>query len=117
MIRSAHQMKKEERVAMRGGKGAITITHAFTKEDLRSATRLCARLTIPPGASIGPHAHEGEEEVFCILSGRGRVDDNGTIADVGPGDAILTGGGARHAIENTGAEPLEVMAFIGCYPK
>jgi mannose-6-phosphate isomerase-like protein (cupin superfamily) len=31
---------------------------------------------------------------------------------VGPGDAVLTGGGTGHAIECTGGDPLELMAVI-----
>ncbi len=115
MIRNTKQMKEDVREKMRGGNGAVTITHLFTKDELKSNTRLCAKLTIPSGASIGFHNHENEEEIFYILSGRGKVDDDGRICEVSPGDAILTGNGAGHSIECISEEPLEVMAVIGCY--
>ncbi len=50
--------------------------------------------------------------MFFIIAGRGTVNDNGVKTPVGPGDAVLTGGGMGHAIENTGSEPLELMAVI-----
>ncbi len=115
MIRRGMEMASEQRTEMRGGKGTITITHVFKKDEMQSATRLCARITVPPGAGIGFHEHADEEEVFYIITGRGRVDDNGTIAEVGPGDAILTGGGAGHSIECISAEPLEMLGVIACF--
>ena len=105
-------MASEQRAAMRGGKGTVTITHLFKPGEMTTPTRLCAKLTLPPGASIGLHPHEREDEVYYILRGTGRILDNGALADVGPGDAILTGGGASHAIECTSAVPLEIMAVI-----
>ena len=115
MIRNKKEMKKDVREKMRGGNGVVTITHLFTKDELKSNTRLCAKLTVPPGANIGFHEHIDEEEVFYIISGRGKVDDNGQIREVGAGDAILTGNGAGHSIECISEEPLEIMAMIGCF--
>jgi len=115
MIRNEKEMKKDVRENMRDGNGAVTITHLFSNDELKSKTRLCAKLTLPRGASIGFHNHIDEEEVFYILSGRGKVDDNGKIREVSGGDAILTGGGAGHSIECISEEPLEIMAVIGCF--
>lgn len=112
MIREAAKMKKETRENMRGGNGSVNVTHIFEPDELTAKTRLFARMHLPAGASIGFHRHEGEEEVFYILSGRGIVDDDGTKREVGPGDAVLTGGGAGHAIEAVGDEPLEMVAVI-----
>ena len=66
MIRNKKEMKKDVRKKMRNGNGAITITHLFSEDELKSNTRLCAELTIPPGASIGFHDHVDEEEIFYI---------------------------------------------------
>ncbi|HHV63460.1 MAG TPA: cupin domain-containing protein [Firmicutes bacterium] len=112
MIREATDMAREIRERMRDGKGSVEITHIFKQEELKGKARLVARITIPPGASIGFHEHDKEEEIYYIISGKGLVNDNGTTRTVGPGDAILTGGGAGHAIENAGDDPLEMMAVI-----
>lgn len=115
MIRTAQKMTSEKRTEMRGGNGDVTITHLFTKDELSSHTRLCAKLTIPPKCSIGFHQHLDEEEVFYILKGRAEVDDDGTIYEVNPDDAILTGNGAGHSLTCISDEPLEVLAVIGTF--
>jgi mannose-6-phosphate isomerase-like protein (cupin superfamily) len=112
MIKRSTDMTTEVRERMRDGKGPVKLLHVFRREELRGRARLFARLSLPRGSSIGWHEHDGEEEVFYILSGSGVVNDNGTSARVGPGDAVLTGGGAGHAIENQDDEPLELMAVI-----
>ena len=59
--------------------------------------------------------HEGEEEIFYILSGDGLLTEQGVSSHVGPGDAVLTGGGGGHSIENQGELPLEILATILTY--
>jgi mannose-6-phosphate isomerase-like protein (cupin superfamily) len=115
MIKKKADMESEVRERMRGGTGTAEIVHIFRKEELTGRARLFARLRLPSGSSIGFHAHEGEEEIFYILSGEGEVTETGKPSPVGPGDAVLTGGGGGHAIINTGSEPLEFLAVILVY--
>src|SRR5882724_9985020 len=107
MVKRRSEMTIEVRERMREGRGTVEILHVFREEELRGKARLFARLRIPTGSAIGFHRHEGEEEIFYILSGEGVVDDDWETKRVGAGDAVLTGGGAGHAIENPGKEPLE----------
>ena len=115
MVKRAEEMLKEIKEQMRGGKGSVEITHVFKKDELKGKARLCARITINPGCSIGVHEHVDEEEIFYVISGRGLVNDNGTDKEVKAGDGILTGGGAVHAIENIGNDPLVLFAVILLY--
>jgi mannose-6-phosphate isomerase-like protein (cupin superfamily) len=112
MVKRRSDMTSEVRERMREGRGTVELLHVFRQEELRGKARLFARLRIPRGSGIGFHRHDGEEEIFYILSGEGVVNDNGETKRVGAGDAVLTGGGAGHAIENQGEEPLELMAVI-----
>lgn len=112
MVKKAKDMVSELKHEMRGGKGTVEITHIFGKEELTGKARLCARITINPGCSIGLHEHLAEEEIFYIIGGRGSVNDNGTVREVVAGDAVLTGSGASHSIENCAAEPLVLLAVI-----
>jgi mannose-6-phosphate isomerase-like protein (cupin superfamily) len=100
---------------MRGGTGDVTVKHYFKPEEMTAKSRLCAYLTIPPGASIGLHTHEREDEVYIVLQGTGIVDEGAEARPVAAGDAVLTGNGASHAIRNDGAVPLEMVAVIMCY--
>lgn len=114
MIRKPSEMKTEAK-QVRGGKGLVTFQHLFQKEEIKAKTRLCAKLTLPPGASIGMHRHDGEDELFVIIKGSGIIDDGKTRTPVGAGDAILTGNGEEHALENTGSDTLELLALIMLY--
>lgn len=108
-------MQSEARERMRDGEGTVTLTHYFTSDQFKARVRLCARLDIPPQASIGMHQHDTEDEVYLVLSGSGIVSDGKTETRVNPGDAVLTGRGEAHAVRNDGTETLVIVAFIASY--
>jgi mannose-6-phosphate isomerase-like protein (cupin superfamily) len=56
------------------------------------------------------HRHGEAEEVYVVLSGRGRCRLDDEIVDVGPLDAIRVGPSVTRAFE-AGAEPLELLVF------
>lgn len=116
MIRNDGTYPQETRENMRGGNGSVLIEYLCTKEELKSATRLCARLTLEPGCSIGFHVHDDEEEIFYILSGKGTVNDAGTDRTIQAGDTILTGNGAGHAIAAAENSTLVLLAMIVKFP-
>ena len=115
MIRRSHEMLQEVRENMRGGTGQVEFMHIFQENELGGDARLCAKITLPPGSSIGFHNHDDEEEIYYILKGTATVDDNGEKAELKPGDAVLTGGGNGHSIANNSDEPVEFMAIILLY--
>jgi mannose-6-phosphate isomerase-like protein (cupin superfamily) len=117
MIQKASEQSVETRKNMRGGPGSVTLKHCFKSGDFGAEMRLCARLILPPGAGIGLHEHAAEDEVYYILNGTATLDEGQGPVEMQPGDAILTGRGAKHAIENRGKEDLEIFAFIATYPK
>ena len=112
MIRRNGTYVVDVRNEMRGGKGSVRIEHFWSKGEMKGKTRLFAKLTLEPGSSIGFHEHGGEEEIFVVLRGQGRVQDGTETAVLNPGDTILTGNGAGHAVESIGSEPLEMVAVI-----
>lgn len=115
MVRRESEMLIDINEQMRGGVGSVEITHIFKKDELKGKARLCARITINPGNSIGLHQHDNEEEIYYIISGRGLVEDNGNKKEISANDAVLTGGGEFHSIENIGDEPLVLLAVILLY--
>ncbi len=115
LIKVGVQMQSEIRSQMRGGVGNVEIMEIFTPQELKGKCRLLAKITIPVGGSIGLHEHGEEEEIYYIIQGKAKVTDAGVVRELGVGDAVLTGGGASHAIENIGAEPLVFMATILTY--
>ena len=114
MVIHRNEMKVEEKENMRGGDGKACITHLLDGGTQRNA-RLFAEIVLEPGASIGYHQHESETEYYFIVSGNGIVNDDGKDVEVKPGDAIITGEGASHAIKNSGTVPLVFYAIIITY--
>jgi mannose-6-phosphate isomerase-like protein (cupin superfamily) len=115
MIRRANEMNVVVNHEMRGGRGDAKLTHVYSGEELKGNSRLCSVITLEPGASIGHHVHDNEEEIYYILKGKGLVMDDGEPVEVNVGDAILTRDGAGHSIENIGDVDLEFMAIINLY--
>jgi len=116
MNRNPQVYRVELREKMRGGSGTVKIEHLWEPgTELKSNTRMTARLTLAEGCSIGFHRHEQEEELFFIIRGTAEADDNGTKVILNPGDTMLTGNGAGHAIANAGKGDLEILAVIAKY--
>ena len=60
------------------------------------------------GAGIGLHPHD-KDEVYYVVGGRGRYIVDGTIRDVGAGDAMLVRPGSTHAIQQAGDDDLVLL--------
>jgi quercetin dioxygenase-like cupin family protein len=65
---------------------------------------------VPPGATIGLHRHgPSDEEIYVVLSGRGRYCAEGQWVDVRPGSVAVNPPGGLHGLENSGDEPLRIV--------
>ena len=115
MITRSTETVAENRTGMRGGNGTVKLEPWFKPEDFGAKVRLCTRMTLAPGASIGNHTHATEDEIYLVLSGTGRILEKGEWTPIQTGDAILTGKGASHGVENNGTELLVIAAIIVLY--
>ena len=98
---------------LRGGKGDLVKEDIFLPDEALGKLRLCGVITVPDGCSIGDHAHgPPEAEIYYILTGSLRVTDNGITKDLSPGDAVFTGGGASHSVENVSGKDATMLAVI-----
>lgn len=96
-----------------GGVGKMKIEKILDADILKDKNGLYARVTLPPGASLGHHEHHGNGESYFILSGEGAYEDNGTVRTVKPGDVTWTPDGSGHGISNVeGKEDLVFIALI-----
>ena len=68
-----------------------------------------AEATLPVGGATQAHYHPKAEEIYYILSGRGRMVIESESRDVKALDAIAIPPGARHRLTNTGEEPLVLL--------
>jgi mannose-6-phosphate isomerase-like protein (cupin superfamily) len=67
---------------------------------------------LPPGSDIGEHTHGTDnEELYVIISGRGRMYVDGETFEVGSGDCIMNRPGGTHALENVGDTELKMIVI------
>ncbi len=114
MLRQAEEMRKEIVANVRGGEGQAEIVHILESslDEFNGKGRVFAKITLPPGASVGWHQHVGDSEAYYVLSGEGMVNDNGTEVAVKTGDMVLTRDGQYHSIANTAADDLVFLGLI-----
>jgi len=112
LFRHSADMTTQQNQNMRGGNGTVTVRHILDPDELSNNGRLFAQLTVPPGASVGLHKHEGESETYVILQGQGRYYNNDESYDIAAGDMARVDDGDRHGIENTGNTPLVLIGLI-----
>ncbi len=67
-----------------------------------------------PGASIGFHTHETDQEVIYVLEGEGTVINGEGIPDdkALPGQALYCAKGQSHSLVNTGTKDLIFFAVV-----
>lgn len=71
-----------------------------------------------PGESPPLHQHPDTEQVFYVLSGRGRLEIGPDARDMGPlepGDLVRIPPGTLHRVPCVGDEPLRYLV-IDCFP-
>lgn len=68
-----------------------------------------AEARLPAGAATAPHFHPMAEEIYYLLEGRGRMQIEAEVCEVGPGDAVAIPPGARHQIATIGDQPLRFL--------
>jgi len=84
----------------------------ITKGTVGAKTLAMEITKIKPGHTVRPcHAHKAEEAAY-VISGKGKVWVDGSIADLIEGDAILWPSGAKHCVKNTGEKELILLCVF-----
>lgn len=112
MIKRKAEMSVDKMVELKNGRDTTTVVNILEGPEFYGTGRLFGISIIPPGGSIGQHTHEGDFETYYILKGKARVNDNGNIVELEPGDMTQCKEGDYHAIENIGDCDLEYLAVI-----
>lgn len=89
-----------------GGPGE-TVAHPMFA-DAKDMPFQFRRRVLRKGAGIGLHPHD-HDEIYYVLSGRGRYILDGVVHEVGAGDALLTRTGSTHSIQQAGDEDLVIL--------
>lgn len=120
---SAFRMSRlfEERLnpqVAHGGQGQIEAVRVATGAVLAGGCNFIDFVQLPPGTSIGEHAHGlDEEEFYLVLSGTGLLQLGEDRIPVGPGDLIRNPPGGIHGLANTGRTTVRLVVFELSVPK
>lgn len=94
IVQNDINVAKEEPGTHAGGGKTMGFNFFGDVKGLKTAFR---KRILKPGSSIGYHLQK-EDEIYYIISGNGKMQMNGKIFSVIPGDAILTRPGSSHGI-------------------
>ena len=112
MIKKREGMREATVEKPRDGEGVAHYTYVMEKDEMKSSCTMFAKITLEPGSRVGEHAHVEDAEVYYILEGMMEVNDNGTIQQARPGDAVYTSDGGTHSIKNIGDTNATMIAVI-----
>ena len=85
-------------VNINGGKDTVFYRRALGPGAFESNWAFFDHLLIPVGSTAGRHYHEGVDEVYLVIKGKGKVYVNDEWADVAYGDAIPVKAGEIHSL-------------------
>ncbi len=101
-----HEDEVEEIVANEPHKRILKVLISPTNA---GSKRLSSGLSIiPPGGSSNKHSHDIEEEIFYIISGKGKIGLNEEEFDIRTGNAIYIRPKTVHQLLNCGDETMKV---------
>jgi quercetin dioxygenase-like cupin family protein len=99
-----------EHVLAHGGKQEISFARALQRG--RGPIRFIDLSVLDPGADIGIHTHQTDnEELYIVLSGIGWMTLDGQEFEVRPGHVVLNRPGGTHALRNIGSEELRIVVL------
>ncbi|MBT4483732.1 MAG: cupin domain-containing protein [Candidatus Latescibacteria bacterium] len=91
------------------GKGTIYFRRLWQRDSFKTNLARIGHGILPPGTSIGLHKHNAVEEIYHVLSGKGRITVNDHTWDVAAGDAVPCPLYDSHGIYNNSNKDLEII--------
>ena len=74
-----------------------------------------ARAVLESGVRTESASHPGQEEVFYVVRGSGRIESNGRSAELIEGTAVLIPPDVKHVLINDSEDILELLVLVGDY--
>jgi mannose-6-phosphate isomerase-like protein (cupin superfamily) len=107
--------KRSLRYAVKNREGETLRDTYFLIDPEKSPSRnlkMGYTIIYPTGKTTG-HSHDDMEEVYFIISGRGKMVVGNDEFPIQTGDALYVPFGEFHTTYNTGIEPLKVLWVTG----
>lgn len=112
MVRKTMQMNIRHREHVAGGEGCLLSQDVFVESEMAGKARMCSKITLPPGSSIGEHPHVDDAEIYYVLKGELTVTDDGDTFLLHAGDGVFTAQGGKHSVKNNSDNDAEFLAVI-----
>lgn len=96
----------------KGGEGCVQKWDILKADEMYGKGRVCSLMALAPGHEVGRHRHEGDGEVFYILSGKGKYLLDGELVEIEEGDVLFVDDGEEHYMVNTGEDLLKYLAIV-----
>jgi mannose-6-phosphate isomerase-like protein (cupin superfamily) len=94
-----------------GGDGTVLREYLHADKAPLALGYSLAHATLGPGQKS--HVHRlAASEVYCMLSGRGRLHVDAEVYDVEPGDVVYIPPGAAQWLENPGPEEVKFLCIV-----
>src|SRR3990172_2752988 len=89
----------------------VTSLQLLSPHNSKSSRVTITRVTVQPGASQPPHAHQASEQIWVALTGSGNLLlAGGEKRGIFAGDVVRVLDGDIHVFENTEGEPFVYMS-------
>ena len=76
----------------------------------------CDLYCFEPGQAQKPHAHEGEDKVYCVLEGEGMFRVGSEEQAIKAQSVVLAPSGVEHGVVNKSSQRLVVLVFMAPKP-
>lgn len=111
MIRSTDDMPSRTITDCHDGSGDLLCRTVLGAADMDGCLSFMHDDMLEPGATIGAHTHEGNEEVYFVAEGHGTMIVDGEESPIGPGDVSVCRSGHSHGIRNSQDGPMRLIVI------
>ena len=113
LIRRKEDRKKVVKEEVQKGPGhLISLVGVEQDSEMWNRGRMLNENVLEKDCGVGYHVHQGDGEIYVILSGEAEYNDNGTVTTVRAGDVCFTDSGEGHSMKNLRDEPLVLVALV-----
>jgi mannose-6-phosphate isomerase-like protein (cupin superfamily) len=95
--------------SVEGVEAFVTKDGSTIRELHHTEVQSLAEATLEVEQATERHYHRVAEEIYFVLKGQGRMEVDGEVTHVRPGDAVLIPAGAWHQLENNGTSELRIL--------
>ena len=97
----------KDRFVQQGGRGKVRSYHFFQEEI--GPAMVFSQYHVEPGGYGGYHRHDGSGNILYVLSGKWETFQDGELAVLERGDALLVKSGSSHGIRCIGDETCRAL--------